>query len=154
MHTVGLATNHAGSGRKTCFSCMFTLYTSDFQSSPFSVDPFQQTLTVNNFIEAISVISGDVVPRTNPTMALNIWFWNWNDTKACKKQCNTIVIRAFNSWFCSSERPLPELSPALAITPFSSVKTLDHRNLPSSTLALALPVHSLRGSWQPCQPHL
>lgn len=73
---------------------------------------------------------------------------------ALEKQCNMMVIRAFNSWLHSLEHPLPELSPVFAITPFSSVKTLDHRNLPSSTLALALPVHRLRGSWQPCQLHL
>lgn len=48
---------------KHVFNVMFTLYTSDFQSSPFSMDLFQQTLTVNNFIEAISVKdTGEVVP--------------------------------------------------------------------------------------------
>lgn len=101
----------------------------------------------------------------NHTMALNILFWKnvlflkcqtccEMSVLALKKQCSMIVIGAFNSLLCSLERPLPELSPVLAITPFSSDKTLDHRNLPSSTLALALPVHSLRGSWQPCQLHL
>lgn len=33
---------------------MFTLHTSNADSFPFSVEPFQQTLTVNTGIEAIS----------------------------------------------------------------------------------------------------
>lgn len=49
-HTVDWVTNHAGSGRKTaiCFSCMFTLRTTDIQKFPLSIEPFQQTLMVKN----------------------------------------------------------------------------------------------------------
>lgn len=56
MHTVGLVTDHAGNGRKTFYLMYVYPIQPRLSKLPFSMEPFQQTLMVNNFIVATSVI--------------------------------------------------------------------------------------------------